>query len=58
MDPGETIKQAVEREVFEETGVRTEFQGIIGMRETLDARYSATDIYLVCLVTCPDSQSC
>ena len=25
MDPGETIKQAVEREVIEETGVKTEF---------------------------------
>lgn len=54
MDPGETIKQAVEREVLEETGVRTHFEGIIGLRETLDARYSATDLYLVCLLTVPD----
>lgn len=53
MDPGETIKQAVEREVYEETGVKTIFQGIIGLRETLEARYAATDLYLVCLVTVP-----
>lgn len=57
MDPGETIKEAVEREVLEETGVKTHFQGIIGLRETLDARYSASDLYIVCLMTCPDAPS-
>ena len=44
MDPGETIKIAAEREVLEETGIKTEFQGILGMREMLDFRYSASDI--------------
>ena len=33
MDPGETIRQAVEREVMEETGVKAEFQGILALRE-------------------------
>ena len=33
MDPGETIWQALEREVFEETGVKAKFEGIIGLRE-------------------------
>ena len=52
MDPGETIKIAAEREVLEETGITTEFQGVLGMREVLDFRYSATDIYIVCLMHC------
>ena len=52
MDPGETIKQAAEREVLEETGIKTTFQGVIGMREMLNARYSAADIYFVCLMHC------
>jgi hypothetical protein len=52
MDPGETIKIAAEREVLEETGIKTEFQGILGMREMLDFRYSASDIYIVCLMHC------
>ncbi len=52
MDPKETIREAVEREVFEETGVKTTFSGIIGLREILEARYSTTDFYIVCLLTC------
>lgn len=52
MDPGETIRQAVEREVMEETGIQSNFLGIIGLRETLEARYSASDLYLVCLMEC------
>ena len=54
MDPGETICQAVEREVYEETGVKTKYSGIIGLREILEARYSTTDFYIVCLVTCQE----
>lgn len=57
MDPGETIVQAVEREVYEETGVRTHFEGIIGFREMLDARYTASDFYFVCLMTLSESES-
>ncbi len=52
MDPGETIKQAAVREVLEETGITTSFQGIIGLREILDAKYSAADFYIVCLMHC------
>ena len=52
MDPGETIKQASEREVYEETGIKTTFQGILGLRETLDARYSAADLYFVSIMNC------
>ena len=56
MDPGETIKIAAEREVLEETGIKTQFQGILGMREMLDFRYSASDIYIVCLMHCTCSE--
>jgi hypothetical protein len=43
---------------MEETGIKTTYQGIIGFREMLDARYTASDLYIVCLMTCPDSTSC
>ena len=57
MDPGETIKKAAEREVMEETGIKTEFQGILGLREMLDFRYSASDLYIVCMMHCEMSSS-
>jgi len=47
---GETVKQGVEREVHEETGVRGEFQGILAMREQLDYKYGAADFYIVCVL--------
>jgi len=50
VDNGETIKQGVEREVFEETGVKGEFQGILAMREQLDYKYGAADFYIVCVL--------
>jgi mutator protein MutT len=50
VDKGETVKQGVEREVLEETGVRGEFQGILAMREQLDYKYGAADFYIVCLL--------
>jgi 8-oxo-dGTP pyrophosphatase MutT (NUDIX family) len=36
MDPKETIKEAVIREVYEETGVCAKFEGILGFREMLE----------------------
>ncbi len=54
MDPGETISQAAEREVLEETGIKTKFQGIMGMREIMDAKYGAADFYIVCLMHCSE----
>merc|ERR1712086_111840 len=50
VDNGETVKQGVEREVFEETGVKGEFQGILAMREQLDYKYGAADFYIVCVL--------
>ncbi len=54
MDPGETIEQAVKREVIEETGVMTEFKGIIGFREQLMYKNGASDLYMVCLLVPAD----
>eukprot|EP00347_Sterkiella_histriomuscorum_P002762 403366900 len=50
MNPGETIKQACEREVYEETGIRSEFVGMLGIREQLQVKYGCTDLYIVCLL--------
>jgi len=50
VDQGETIKQGVERETSEETGVKGEFQGILAMREQIDYKYGAADFYIVCIL--------
>lgn len=50
MDPGENFKQATEREVMEETGVKATFVGQIAMREIINASYGAADFYIVCLM--------
>ena len=54
VDKGETIKQGVEREVMEETGVKGVFQGILAMREQMDYKYGAADFYIVCVLK-PDA---
>ena len=57
MDPKETISQAVEREVFEETGVKAKFYGLLGLREQLKFRYDSTDFYIVCLLLVNDDEA-
>ena len=47
----EQIRDGVVREVYEETGIRTKFEGILGMREQLEYNYGASDLYMVCLVS-------
>ena len=39
VDSGEGLQDAARREVFEETGVKTKFVGILGFRELLNYRY-------------------
>jgi len=56
VDPGETIKDALIREVYEETGVKVLFEGILGLREQLEYRNGAADIYIVCLMK-PDASA-
>ena len=50
MDPGETIREAVIREVYEESGVKTKFIGVLGCSEMLEYLYGASDIYTVCIL--------
>lgn len=44
----EHLAEAAIREVFEETGIRTEFQGLIGMRHHHRGQFGASNIYAVC----------
>ena len=50
VESGESIETAVVREVWEETGVRTKFQSILGFRELLSYQFGQQDMYFVCLL--------
>lgn len=49
--PGEHLAAAVEREVWEETAVRTQFHSIIGVRHAHVNRFGKSDLYFVCRLT-------
>jgi ADP-ribose pyrophosphatase YjhB (NUDIX family) len=51
LEPGEHIADGVVREVFEETGIRTEFQGLVGFRHHHSGQFGTSNIYAVCLLT-------
>ena len=51
-ESGETIEQAVIREVKEETGLDITFGGILTLRETYPYLFDSTDIFLTCLCKC------
>ena len=40
------------REVKEETGVSAVFAGLLGVRETLNYKYNASDFYFCAVLTC------
>lgn len=44
----EHLAEAAVREVLEETGIRTEFRGLIGMRHHHRGQFGASNIYAVC----------
>ncbi len=48
---GEKVEEAVIREVMEETGVSTHFQGILGLASTHPYRFGKSNIYVVCRLT-------
>ena len=50
VDPGETLSTACVREIFEETGIKTEFQGILGFTEFQRRRWGLNDVYFLCLL--------
>lgn len=45
---GEKIETAITREVFEETGVKAEFQSILGFTTRHPFQFGKTNMYLVC----------
>lgn len=45
---GETIEDAVIREVLEETGINTTFSAVLGMASTHPYRFGKSNIYIVC----------
>lgn len=50
LQEGEHLEAAVIREVYEETGVKTEFQRLVCFRHWHGYRYGKSDIYFVCLL--------
>ncbi|PRP85577.1 hypothetical protein PROFUN_06366 [Planoprotostelium fungivorum] len=48
VDSGEEITDAAVREVFEETGIRTEFQSLICFRQSNGHAFGMSDLYFIC----------
>jgi 8-oxo-dGTP pyrophosphatase MutT (NUDIX family) len=48
---GEKVEEAVIREVLEETGVATHFQGVLALASTHPYRFGKSNIYIVCRLT-------
>ncbi|UJR14586.1 hypothetical protein I4U23_001581 [Adineta vaga] len=51
LDIGESIENGVEREVFEETGIRAHFRGVLCFTYKNVFRFGHGDIYFCCLMT-------
>ena len=50
VDEGESLGDAAIREVFEETGIKSEFEGIMGMSEFIDSKFGMNDLHFLCLL--------
>ena len=50
VEAGESIEEAVVREVWEETGVKTSFKSVVGFRELLTYQFGCQDMYFVCML--------
>jgi len=48
LHPGEDLQVCVQREIVEETGIRTTFEALIGFRHWHGYRYGKSDIYCIC----------
>jgi 8-oxo-dGTP pyrophosphatase MutT (NUDIX family) len=50
LERGEHFSLGVVREVYEETGVETEFQGLLSLRHHHKGQFGSSNIYMVCLL--------
>ncbi|KAL0489119.1 nudix hydrolase [Acrasis kona] len=50
-DPDESIGDCAVREVYEETGVKTEFKAVLSFRHLHNFRFEKSDIYFICLLS-------
>lgn len=53
---GEKIATAIGREVFEETGVRTRFNAILGVASKHPYRFGKSNLYFLCGLSCDDDR--
>lgn len=56
VETGESIQDAVMREVWEETGVKTKFQSVVGFREVQNFKFGQADLYFVCMLEALDEK--
>ena len=49
-DPNESLGDAAVREVWEETGVKTEFVSLLGFRHMHSFRFGKSDLYFIALL--------
>jgi ADP-ribose pyrophosphatase YjhB (NUDIX family) len=56
VDPHESIQDAAKREILEETGVETEFMGILGVKECMNYAFERSDLYFVALMKAKTSE--
>ncbi|KAL7579187.1 hypothetical protein ACA910_011358 [Epithemia clementina (nom. ined.)] len=45
---GEALDEAAEREVWEETGIRTKFHSVLGFRQTHGVMHGRSDLFVMC----------
>jgi ADP-ribose pyrophosphatase YjhB (NUDIX family) len=57
VEPGEYMGSAAEREVREETGIKAEFVGIVGMGHRLRTRFDKDELLVGCLLHAPEGQT-
>lgn len=55
-EKGETIEQAIIREVWEETGLNIAFEGVFAFRETYPYLFNTSDLFFVCFCKCDGDQ--
>lgn len=54
LDLGENLSAGAEREVLEETGVRTTFKGILAFRQSHKAQFNKSGMFFLCLTDLVD----